>query len=78
MQDEIGIDIFVSKDRDVKFCDDPGVSLLRNWQIELPDNENLEDVMILFTLTFGVGLEVNAKAENQKNGAEHQLKLKWE
>lgn len=45
------------------------MSLLRNWEIELPKNEDIEDmedIIILFTLSFG-SVEVLATAENQKN-----------
>ena len=58
------------------------MSLLRNWEIELPDNEDFEDsedTTILFTLTFGtVEILATAETENQKTRKKEQIKLKYE
>ncbi|CAI2175026.1 5911_t:CDS:2, partial [Funneliformis geosporum] len=65
MQRNIGFDVYVTNELDAKFCDDPGVSLLRDWEIELPEIDNYEeDTTILLTLTFGT-VEITATAENQ-------------
>lgn len=47
-QQSISFDMYVSEnDAKSKFCDDAGVSLLGNWNIELPKNENLDDVIFI-------------------------------
>ncbi|RIA87542.1 hypothetical protein C1645_827651 [Glomus cerebriforme] len=77
MQRSIGFDLYVTSAFNAKFCIDPGVSLLRPWEIELPENDNYEDVTILFTLTFGT-VEILATAENQKTGKKYQVNIKYE
>ena len=78
MQRSIGFDLYATKAFDAKFCDDPGVSLLRPWEIELPENNNHDkDITILFTLTFGT-VEILATAENQKTGQKYHVKVKYE
>ncbi|CAB5381308.1 unnamed protein product [Rhizophagus irregularis] len=80
MQQKIGFNMYVTKNTGAKFCNDPGVSLLRNWEIELPKNENIEDMedtTILFTLSFG-SVEILATAENQKTGAKYHVSFKCE
>ncbi|CAB5381354.1 unnamed protein product [Rhizophagus irregularis] len=72
MQRIISFDLYVTKASNAKFCNDPGVSLLRPWEIELPENVNYEDVTILFTLTFGT-VEILATAENQKTGEKYPV-----
>ncbi|CAB5380776.1 unnamed protein product [Rhizophagus irregularis] len=76
LQQKINFDLYATEGSDAKFCEDPGVSKLHNWEIELPENENLEDTTILFTLSFGVGIE--ATAENQKTGKKYQCEIKYE
>lgn len=76
-QRNISFDLYVTKEHDVKFCDDPGVSLLRPWEIELPENDNYDDITILFTLTFGT-IEILATAENEKTREKYQVKVKYE
>ncbi|CAB4491861.1 unnamed protein product [Rhizophagus irregularis] len=77
MQRSISFDLYVTKALTAKFCNDPGVSLLRPWEIQLPENDNYEDVTILFTLTFGA-VEILATAENQKTGEKYQVKVKYD
>ncbi|CAG8608555.1 2690_t:CDS:2 [Funneliformis caledonium] len=77
-QPNIGFDMYVTKEHDAKFCDDPGVSLLRDWEIKLPEIDNYDDdTTILLTLTFGT-VEITATAENQNTGEKYQVKLKYE
>ncbi|CAB4375389.1 unnamed protein product [Rhizophagus irregularis] len=79
-QQKIGFNMYVTRNTDAKFCNDPGVSLLRNWEIELPRNENIEDMedtTILFTLSFG-SVEILATAENQKTSAKYHVSFKCE
>ncbi|CAG8504961.1 9394_t:CDS:2 [Funneliformis mosseae] len=77
-QPNIGFDMYVTKEHDAKFCDDPGVSLLRDWEIKLPEIDNYDDdTTILLTLTFGM-IEITATAENQNTGEKYQVKLKYE
>ena len=78
MQSNIGFDMYVTKELDAKFCNDLGVRLLRNWEIELPEIDNYDDdTTILFTLTFGT-IEILATAENQKTGKKHRVTFKYE
>jgi hypothetical protein len=70
--------MYVTKEFDVKFCNDPGVSLLRPWEIELPENDNYDDdITILFTLTFDT-VEILATAENEKTHEKYKVKVKYE
>ncbi|CAB4437241.1 unnamed protein product [Rhizophagus irregularis] len=75
MQPSIGFDLYVTSANNAKFCNDPGVKLLRLWEIELPDD--YEDITILFTITFGT-VEILATAENQKTGEKYHVKVKYE
>ncbi|RGB33504.1 hypothetical protein C1646_704289, partial [Rhizophagus diaphanus] len=75
LQQKINFDLYATEGSDAKFCEDPGVSKLHNWEIDLPENENLEDTTILFTLSFGVGIE--ATAENQKTGKKYRCEIKY-
>ncbi|RIA82050.1 hypothetical protein C1645_744051 [Glomus cerebriforme] len=77
MQQKVGFNMYVTKGTDAKFCNDPGVSLLRKWEIKLPENENFENTIILFTLTFGT-VEILATAENQKTGDRYHVTFKCE
>ncbi|CAB5127514.1 actin-like ATPase domain-containing protein [Rhizophagus irregularis] len=80
LQQKISFDIYVTDNQDVKYCDDPEVSLLRNWEIELPENESIEDMKdttILFTLTFTT-VEILATAENKKTGKKYHVTFKRE
>ncbi|PKC12224.1 actin-like ATPase domain-containing protein [Rhizophagus irregularis] len=83
MQKKIGFNMYVTENTDAKFCNDPGVSLLRNWEIELPEIKNIEDIedvedtIISFTLSFGT-VEILATAENQKAGTKYHVSFKCE
>jgi len=72
LQQKISFDLYITDKEDANFCDDTGVSLLRKWEIELPENENFEDTTILFTLTFNT-VEILATAENQKTGQKYHV-----
>ena len=76
-QRSIGFDIYITKEFDAKFCNDPGVKKLRHWEIELPENENYNDIIILFTLTFGT-VEILATAETENQRTKEQKRLKYE
>lgn len=80
LQQKISFDLYVTDNQDVKYCDEPEVSLLRNWEIELPENGNIEDMKdttILFTLTFTT-VEILATAENKKTGEKYHVTFKRE
>ncbi|CAG8736243.1 743_t:CDS:1, partial [Funneliformis mosseae] len=61
LQREISFKIYTTKKTNVKYCNDDGVTLLSELVMKLPENENLEDVIIVFTLVFG-GVEIIATA----------------
>ncbi|GES97262.1 hypothetical protein GLOIN_2v1783294 [Rhizophagus clarus] len=80
LQQKISFDMYVTDNPDAKYCDDPEVSLLRNWEIELPENasvEDMEDMTIVFTLTFTT-VEILATAENKKTGEKYHVTIKNE
>ncbi|CAI2187060.1 17211_t:CDS:10 [Funneliformis geosporum] len=60
LQRKISFNMYATKKENAKYCNDNGVTLLREWEIELPENENLDDVTIVFTLTFGVEITATA------------------
>jgi hypothetical protein len=76
LQQNISFDVYVTDKNDAKYCDDPGVSLHKNFEIELPENENIEDMeedtTILLTLTFTT-VEILATAENKKTGEKYKV-----
>ncbi|CAG8602080.1 11260_t:CDS:2 [Funneliformis mosseae] len=65
-QSNISFDMYVTNRHNVKFCDEPGVKLLRNWEIESEIDGYDDDTTIIFTLNFGT-VEILATAE-RKNG----------
>ena len=78
-QRNIDFDMYVTDEKDVKFCDDAEVSLLRNWEIELPElpenedfDQEIEDTTIIFTLTFGT-VEILATAQDQRTGKKYKV-----
>ena len=76
LQQKISFDIYVTDKEDAKYCDDAGVSLLHNWEIDLPENEDfneeIEDITIKLTLTFGT-VEILATAEDQRTGKKYKV-----
>jgi len=82
----VNFNIYVTKEFDAKFCNDPGVSLLRRLEVELPELSDDDDdddddaydddsITILLTLTFGT-VEILATAKNQKTGEIYQINQK--
>ncbi|CAI2183150.1 1261_t:CDS:2, partial [Funneliformis geosporum] len=67
LQRKMSFNLYATKKVNAKYCHDDGVTLLRACVIELPENENLDDVTIVFTLTFGA-VEIIATAVNQNTG----------
>ncbi|CAI2179278.1 13254_t:CDS:2 [Funneliformis geosporum] len=76
LQREISFNMYATKKENAKYCNDDGVTLLRAWVIELPENENFDDITIVFTLTFNV--EIIATAVNQNTGEKYQINFDYE
>ncbi|PKY15173.1 hypothetical protein RhiirB3_401259, partial [Rhizophagus irregularis] len=86
-QRSVNFNIYVTKEPEAKFCNDPGVSLLRRLEIELPDDDDddndddddddddYDDVIISLTLTFGT-VEILATAKNKKTGENYRINQK--
>jgi len=74
-QQKIGFDIYHTNKRDVKFCDETGVNLVGNWEIELPESDEFIEDTIKFTLTFDT-IKIYATAENQRTGDKYHVEFK--
>ncbi|GES97267.1 hypothetical protein GLOIN_2v1881619 [Rhizophagus clarus] len=77
LQEKMNFDLYITEKNDAKFCDDPGVKLLRNWEIDLPENEDFGDTIISFSLSF-FDINIEATAENTKTGEKYQCRFKDE
>ncbi|CAI2172471.1 1057_t:CDS:2 [Funneliformis geosporum] len=77
-QSNISFDMYVTDRHIVKFCDDPEVKLLRNWEIESEIDNYDDDTTIIFTLNFGT-VEILATAEKKNGkGKKDQITFKCE
>jgi hypothetical protein len=81
-QRSVNFNIYVTKEPEAKFCNDPGVILLRRLEIQLPDDDDTDDdeddyddVIISLTLTFGT-VEILATAKNKKTGENYRINQK--
>ncbi|RIA87536.1 hypothetical protein C1645_827645 [Glomus cerebriforme] len=85
VQRRVNFDMYVTEEFDAKFCNDPGVSLLRHLEIELPempekdddddDDDYYDDIIISLILTFGT-VEILATAKNQETGEIYRINQK--
>jgi len=70
--------MYFTSSRDIKYCKDPEVNLLRKWEIKLPELDNFEeDITISFTLTFG-NVEMSATAVNEKTREKYHVTFKYD
>ncbi|GBC09523.1 hypothetical protein RclHR1_08950001 [Rhizophagus clarus] len=74
-QTSMSFEIYYTKDSDTIYCDDePGMNLLGNLLIDLPDVELEDKRPCTFSLSFG-DMEIKAKAFNQLNGQNYHTKF---
>jgi molecular chaperone DnaK (HSP70) len=75
-QTRMSFEIYYTKDSDTIYCDDdePGMKLLGNLLIDLPDVELENKRPCTFSLSFG-DMEIKARAFNQVNGQNYHTKF---
>ncbi|RIA82252.1 hypothetical protein C1645_809690 [Glomus cerebriforme] len=73
-QTKLSFDIFYTKESNAVYCDEPGMKLLGQLLIDLPDVHLGNDRPCTFILTFGE-MEIKARAYNQTNGQNYQTKF---
>ena len=70
----INFPIYITTELSADFCDEPGMKLLGNLTIDLPDVHLGTNRPCTFILTFG-DMEIKARAFNQTNGQNYQTKF---
>ncbi|GES97260.1 hypothetical protein GLOIN_2v1881616 [Rhizophagus clarus] len=73
-QKKLCFEIFYTKEEDATYCDEPGMKLLGNLLIDLPDVHLGAERPCTFCLSFG-DMEIRARAFNQTNGQNYQTKF---
>ncbi|CAB5341299.1 unnamed protein product [Rhizophagus irregularis] len=76
-QKSMDMDIYVSRDKSAKYCDEPGVELLGNFSVHMPDTHLGLNRSVLYTLRFGE-MEIRATAKNKQNDVEYHTTFKLE
>jgi len=73
-QTQISFDIYYTKEQNAVYCDEPGMKLLGEFWIDLPDVHLGANRPCTFCLSFG-DMEIKAKAFNRKDGQNYQTKF---
>ncbi|CAB5127500.1 actin-like ATPase domain-containing protein [Rhizophagus irregularis] len=73
-QTKLRFEIFYTKEQSADYCDEPGMKLLGNLRIDLPDVHLGTNRPCTFCLSFG-DMEIKARAFNQTNGQNYQTKF---
>ena len=60
--------------KDVKFCDETGVTLVGSWEINLPENDGSDVDLYNFNLSFD-GVAISITVQNQRTREKHQTKF---
>ncbi|CAB4408748.1 unnamed protein product [Rhizophagus irregularis] len=76
-QKSMDMDIYVSREKSTKYCDEPGVELLGNFSVHMPDTHLGLNRSVLYTLRFGE-MEIRATAKNKQNDEEYHTTFKLE
>ncbi|CAG8490223.1 9241_t:CDS:10 [Paraglomus brasilianum] len=74
-QTKMSVNIYASRDYDPEYVDDEGVSLIREWIIDLPDKHLGKDRPIELSLTFG-NYETKVNAKNPRTNTECSVTFK--
>ncbi|CAG8587101.1 19425_t:CDS:2, partial [Racocetra fulgida] len=69
-QNDMCMDLYVTRAYEAKYCDEPGVELLGKFTIKMPDKHLGLNRSVVYTLLFGE-TEIKATAKNQANGKEY-------
>jgi len=75
-QTKMCFDVYYTKEKSAVYCDEPGMELLGELLINLPDVDLGTNRPCTLTLTFG-DMEIKAKAFNQTNGQNYQTKFEF-
>ena len=70
----MGFNIYSTLEEDVKLCNDARVSLVGNWEIDLPENDDFNEDTYLFTLIFN-GVDISVTVENERTRRKYQTKF---
>ncbi|GES81263.1 hypothetical protein GLOIN_2v1470298 [Rhizophagus clarus] len=76
-QKSMDMDIYVSRNSSVNYCNEEGVELLGNFSVLMPDTHLGLNRSVLYTLRFGE-MEIRATAKNKQNGEEYHTTFKLE
>ncbi|GES97256.1 hypothetical protein GLOIN_2v1484167 [Rhizophagus clarus] len=75
-QTKMGFDIYYTREQNAVYCDEPGVELLGEFTIDLPDTHLGTDRPCTLSISFG-DMEIKARAFNQTNGQNYQTKFEF-
>jgi molecular chaperone DnaK (HSP70) len=75
-QTKMNFDVYYTKEQDADYCDEPGVKMLGEFLISLPDVHLGSNRPCTFSLLFG-DMEIKAKAFNQANGQNYQTNFEF-
>jgi len=76
-QKSMDMDIYVSRNKSAKYCDEDGVELLSKFSVEMPDTHLGINRSVLYTLRFGE-MEIRATAKNKQNNQEYHTTFRLE
>ncbi|CAG8714991.1 13933_t:CDS:2, partial [Dentiscutata erythropus] len=66
----MGLDLYVTRDKDAEYCDSPGVELLDTFNIKVPITGE-EKRAIIYVMNFGM-VEIQVTAVNPENGKKYE------
>ncbi|KAF0454154.1 actin-like ATPase domain-containing protein [Gigaspora margarita] len=73
-QRDMTFNIYVSPEKNPKFCDEPGMKHYGTLRVDLSDVQNGKKRLVEFSLVFGIS-DVKAVAKNKKTGTVYQTTL---
>ncbi|RIA97905.1 hypothetical protein C1645_801499 [Glomus cerebriforme] len=76
-QRSMDMDIYVSRNSSVKYCDEEGVELLGNFSVQMQDTHLGINRSVLYTLRFGE-MEIRATAKNKQSNEEYHTSFRLE
>jgi molecular chaperone DnaK (HSP70) len=75
-QTKLNFDLYYTKEQNATYCDEPGVKLLGQFFIDLPDVHLGTKRICRLSLSFG-DMEIKANAINKSSGQNYQTKFKF-
>jgi hypothetical protein len=75
LQTRVSFKIFITKEYNAKYCDEPGMVFLGKLVVNLPGSDLLD--RLLFEFTFGQ-MEITVNVKNETNGQKYSTTFKLE